>query len=61
MKENIELSKEIQLKLINDFWRLIQICNELNVYEREGMCDEVAEMREWYNDNIEKRGLWDRI
>jgi len=50
--EQITLDKDVVKKLVNNFYKAHQICDELNVYEHPELDDKMEEMKDWVDEQF---------
>ena len=48
----IEIEKEKLQQLLDNFYELCSICDELDIYEHKEMDESMQEMQEWVDENF---------
>jgi hypothetical protein len=49
MNNTVTISKETLQKLLDNFYKTCEFCVELDIYEFDGLGEEMQEMKEWVN------------
>ena len=50
MNETVTISKKTLQKLLDNFYDVCSLCDELDIYEHEELDESMQEMEEWANE-----------
>jgi hypothetical protein len=52
--EKVTISKETLQKLLDNFYEACALCDELDIYEHEGLDESMQEMKEWVKEKFDR-------
>jgi hypothetical protein len=53
--EKVTISKETLQKLLDNFYEACALCDELDIYEHEGLDESMQEMKEWAKEKFSRK------
>jgi len=53
--ETVTIEKEKLQKLINNFFEVCCLCNEMDIYESEELDNSMQEMKQWVEKNFGRK------
>jgi hypothetical protein len=51
----MEIEKEKVQQLLDNFYRVCSMCDELDIYEHDSMDESMQEMHEWVDENFGRK------